>query len=351
MQIQINPFTVRKRFALKISRGSKTHNTNIWVSVEHDGITGWGEATPFSTGTSVQTTGEIVAALKVIVPILELFSPLERQQMQTTLAKSGISLPSAARAALDMACYDWLGKSVNCPLWQLWGLDRQHIPATSVTIGISSPEAARERLRHWQEMLPVRYLKVKLGSLEGIEADRAMLDALLEVVPEGCKVYVDANGGWNVKQAIAMAGTLKEWGIEYIEQPLAPGREQDLIQLYEKSPLPIFVDESCHTRTDIPLLADRIHGINIKLMKAGGLSEAMAMIHTARACGLQVMLGCYSDSSLSNTAASHLGALVDYLDLDSHLNLIDDPFTGATLQDSCLIPNSHPGLGVTRNDS
>ena len=351
MDIRIASFTIHKRFALNISRGRKTQSTNLRVSVKHDGMVGWGEATPFSTGGITQTFPSIIAALDAIVPLLQPFSPRERQKIKVILAKSGIILPSAARAALDMACYDWLGKSVNRSLWQLWGLDRQQIPPTSVTIGISSPEAARERLRHWQEMLPVRYLKVKLGSPEGIEADRAMLNALLEVAPEGCKVYVDANGGWNLKQAIAMAGTLKEWGIEYIEQPLPPGQEQDLIQLYEKSPLPIFVDESCHTRTDIPLLADRIHGINIKLMKAGGLSEAMAMIHTARACGLQVMLGCYSDSSLSNTAASHLGALVDYLDLDSHLNLIDDPFTGATLQDSRLVPNSDPGLGVTRHDS
>jgi len=350
MEIQITPFTVHKRFALKISRGSNTHNTNIWVSVEHHGITGWGEATPFSTGGKSQTTGEIVAALEQIAPVLQPFSPLERQKIQLTLAKSGTVLPSAVQAALDMAFYDWLGKLVNLPLWQLWGLDHQQTPPTSVTIGISTPEAAQERLGHWLEVTPVHYLKVKLGSPEGIEADRAMLHALLQVAPEGCKVYVDANGGWNLKQAIAMAQTLKEWGIEYLEQPLAPGEEKDLAQLYEKSPLPIFVDESCYTRADIPPLANSIHGINIKLMKAGGLSEVMAMIHTARACGLQVMLGCYSDSSLSNTAAAHLGPLVDYLDLDSHLNLIDDPFMGATLENSRLILNTQPGLGVTRHD-
>lgn len=350
MQIQITPFTVHKRFALNISRGSNTHNTNIWVRVEHHCITGWGEATPFSTGGKSQTTGEIVAALEQIVPILQPFSPLERQNIQATLAKSGISMPSAAQAALDMALYDWLGKSVSLPLWQLWGFDRQQTPPTSVTIGISTPKAAQERLRHWLDLTPVRYLKVKLGSPEGIEADLAMLNALLQVAPEGCKVYVDANGGWNLNQAITMAQTLKEWGIEYIEQPLPPGEEQDLAQLYEKSPLPIFVDESCYTRADIPPLANSIHGINIKLMKAGGLSEAMAMIHTARACGLQVMLGCYSDSSLANTAAAHLAPLVDYLDLDSHLNLIDDPFRGATLENSRLMLNTQPGLGVTRHD-
>ena len=132
----------------------------------------------------------------------------------------------------------------------------------------------------------------------------------------------------------------------YIEQPLRRGQEQDLPALFERSPLPIFVDESCFTSRDIPALSDRVHGINIKLMKSGGLTEALRMVHTARACGLQIMFGCYSDSGLLNTAAAQLSAHADYLDLDSHLNLLDDPFLGASLQDGRLLPNDLPGLGV-----
>jgi L-alanine-DL-glutamate epimerase-like enolase superfamily enzyme len=143
-----------------------------------------------------------------------------------------------------------------------------------------------------------------------------------------------------------MCSWLASQGVRHVEQPLAAGQEENLPMLYERSPLPIFVDESCFTSCDIPRLADRVHGINIKLMKSGGLTEAMRMVHTARACGLQVMFGCYSDSTLANTAASQLSPLADYLDLDSHLNLVDDPFTGATVQNGCLIPNDLPGLGV-----
>ncbi|HEY9879341.1 MAG TPA: enolase C-terminal domain-like protein, partial [Leptolyngbyaceae cyanobacterium] len=158
---------------------------------------------------------------------------------------------------------------------------------------------------------------------------------------------IDANGGWSLANALQMAEWLAARGVTYLEQPLPVEATQDLLTLYEKSPLPIFVDESCFTSRDIPSLADRVHGINIKLMKSGGLSEAHRMIHTARACGLQVMFGCYSDSSVSNTALAHLSPLADHLDLDSHLNLLDDPFVGAGLSDGRLLPNDKPGLGLT----
>ncbi|MFM6663955.1 MAG: enolase C-terminal domain-like protein, partial [Microcystis panniformis] len=158
---------------------------------------------------------------------------------------------------------------------------------------------------------------------------------------------VDANGGWQFSDAVKMCQWLKEKGVIYVEQPLSAGQERDLIDLYQKSPLPIFVDESCFSSQDIPKLADRVHGINIKLMKAGGLAEVQRMIHIAQACRLQIMFGCYSDSSLANTALAHLGPLVNYLDLDSHLNLRDDPFTGLSLERGRLQPNNLPGLGVS----
>jgi muconate cycloisomerase len=182
-----------------------------------------------------------------------------------------------------------------------------------------------------------------------MEADQAMMAAVLEVVPPGAKVSIDANGGWSLKDAIAMSSWLAERGVTYIEQPLPMGQEADLPTLYQVSPLPIFVDESCFTSRDIPALADRVHGINIKLMKSGGLTEALRMVYTAQAHGLQIMFGCYSDSALANTAAAHLAPFADHLDLDSHLNLVDDPFTGAISQDGRVIPNFMPGLGVIRD--
>lgn len=354
MQIRVATFTVHKRFALTISRGTTAQTTNLWIEIEHEGIRGWGEASPFSVGEAPQTTEEIARSLQKIAPLLKSLSPLERQRIERLMNE--VRLPSAARAALDIALHDWLGKQAHLPLWELWGLDRDRVPLTSVTIGINTPEAAQQRVKDWlgqgQTKVPfqgVQALKVKLGNPAGVEADRAMLLAVKEAAPQISQISIDANGGWNLEQALKMADWLAEQRITYLEQPLAKGQEGDLLELYQRSPLPIFVDESCFTSYDILPLADRVHGINIKLMKSGGLSEALRMIHTAKACGLKVMFGCYSDSSLLNTALAHLSPLADHVDLDSHLNLLDDPFTGATFQNGRLVPNDRPGLGVGVN--
>ncbi|GAB4371551.1 MAG: dipeptide epimerase [Elainellaceae cyanobacterium] len=346
MKIQIQPFTVHKRVPLTISRGTTAETTNVWLRVEQDGIEGWGEASPFSIGGHPQTTEAIVSQLQQLVPKLADFTPFDRQAIDKVL--QDMNILSAAQTALDLALHDWLGKRVGLPLWQLWGLDRTPKVATSVTIGISTPEAAQQRMLTWLESTPVKAVKVKLGSPAGIDADRAMLKAVQAVAPPDAKFSIDANGGWSLEEAIAMSHWLAEQGITYIEQPLPAGQEQDLPKLYQESPLPVFVDESCFTSCDIPLLADRVHGINIKLMKAGGLSEALRMVHTAQAHGLQIMFGCYSDSGLANTAAAQLSPYATHLDLDSHLNLKDDPFTGATMQDGYLVLNRSPGLGVSR---
>lgn len=345
MELNIQTFTVNKRFPLTISRGTTAQSTNIWVKVKQDGIEGWGEASPFSVGHSPQTPEKLVQALTEIAPKLSTLTPFDRQLIEALFTE--VQLPSAARTALDLACYDWLGKKVGLPLWQLWGLNRNAIVPISVTIGINTPAGAQARVRDWIDYLNVRVLKVKLGSPEGIEADQAMLLAVQEVAPPDALLYVDANGGWRLEDAMTMCHWLKSVGVKYVEQPLAADMVlEQLPQLYQQSPLPIFVDESCWSSRDIPQLAACVDGINIKLMKSGGLREALRMVHTAKAYGLKVMFGCYSDSCLANTAAAHLAPLADYLDLDSHLNLVDDPFQGAEIHNGCLVPNTQPGLGV-----
>lgn len=351
MRIGIETFTVHKRFPLTISRGTTSQTTNVWVRVEQQGTEGWGEASPFSiskdgrAGISpvLQSTETLIEALQLVAPTLETFSPWERQQIERVLGEAEV--PSAVCASIDLALHDWMGKWTKMPLWRLWGLNRRRIVPTSVTVGINTPEGTRQRVRDWLPLTGGGVLKIKLGSPAGIEADREMLLAVRAEAPQA-QLLVDANGGWSLEEAVTMCDWLASQGVKYVEQPLAVGQEDQLPKLCDRSPLPIFVDESCFTSRDIPKLADRVHGINIKLMKSGGLTEAMRMVHTARACGLQVMFGCYSDSILANTAASHLSPLADYLDLDSHLNLVDDPFTGATLQDGRLIPSDLPGLGV-----
>jgi L-Ala-D/L-Glu epimerase len=337
MQVRLQAFTVHKRHALTISRGTTGQSTNLFLRIEHEGISGWGEASPFNIGEYAQTTDMIARALQKVIPLLAPCHPLERQQIDRILTQH--RLPAAARSAIDLALYDWLGKRVDLPLWQIWGHDRTRIVPTSVTIGISSPEAAQERVWAWLgkgtagTLFPgIQVLKVKLGSPAGIAADQAMLRAVQAAAPQISQISVDANGGWRLADAITMAGWLADRGISSIEQPLAKGQEGDLSALYQQSPLPIFADESCFTSHDIPALADRVHGINIKLNKCGGLSEALRMIATARAWGLKVMFGCYSDSALMNTALAHLSPLADAVDLDSHLNLRDDPFVGASFQ-------------------
>jgi L-Ala-D/L-Glu epimerase len=345
MEIELYPYTVNKRFALTISRGTSSQNQNLAIGITADNITGWGEAVPFTIGSQVQSFDLIIAALRSISPHLAAYHPLQRQSISAEMNKH--QLPSAAMAAIDIALYDWFGKSVGLPLWKLWGLEREKIVPISVTVGIDTPEGARERIRGWREIFDARFLKIKLGNPLGIGADREMMLAVKAEMPDA-KLTVDANGGWNLADAISMSQWLADLGVAYLEQPLARGDEDRLVELKKVSPLPIFADESCFTSRDIPGLVDRVDGINIKLMKAGGLTEAMRTISTARAHGLQVMFGCYSDTTLANTAAAHLSPLADYLDLDSHLNLVDDPFVGAKLIDGCLTPGDLPGLGVDR---
>lgn len=347
MRITVETFTVRKKFALKISRGTTAQTTNIWLRLEQDNIEGWGEASPFSVDKNKpKDTDKLLAELTAIIPQLEQYHPLQRQQIRLKVQQANIS--TAAQAAIDIALYDWLGKKANLPLWQMWGLNRDRIVPISVTIGISTPADAITRLQDWQNTLDVATIKLKLGSPAGMEADQAMVTAIRDAAPQ-TKLMVDANGGWDFQAALFMAQWLEKQGVEYIEQPLAVADDSKLKALSAKSPLPIFVDESCFNSADIPRLANSVAGINLKIMKTGGITEAIQAIYIAKAYKLKIMFGCYSDSSLANTAMSHLAPYADYLDLDSHLNLIDDPFTGGTIKAGRLLPNDQPGLGVNHN--
>ncbi|NJL82569.1 MAG: dipeptide epimerase [Chloroflexaceae bacterium] len=343
MRLFVKPFTVHKRFALTIARGTTAATTNLWLRVLQDGIEGWGEASPFAIAAEEgQTTAQLLAQVEALIPVLEPLHPWERQRIEAILQEFGAS--SAVRAGIDTAIHDWLGKRANLPLWRLWGLDRNRIGPISVTVGIGTPEQAKERTRNWLKILNASLIKVKLGNPDGIECDRAMLLAVREAAHQA-QLTVDANGGWSLADARKMCQWLAGQGVLYVEQPLPAGEEEKLAEL--SAPLPIFVDESCWKSADIPRLAPWVQGVNLKLMKAGGLTEIQRAIGVARVLGLQVMFGCYSDSSLANSAMLQLGSLADYLDLDSHLNLQDDPFSGWQLENNRLLPGELPGLGIT----
>lgn len=243
----------------------------------------------------------------------------------------------AAKSAIDMALHDRLGKQLGVPLYKLWGLNPQNTPCTSFTIGLDEPEVMAEKALQ-AEKYPI--LKVKLGTNRDLE----ILQTLRSVTDK--PIYIDANTAWSPKEAVQKIGQLVEYGVELIEQPTKPDDIEGLKYVRENSELPIIADESVKTASDIPALVDAVDGINIKLVKCGGILEALRMIHVARAHGLLVMIGCMIESSLSITAAAHLTPLVDYADLDGNLLISNDPYTGVTLDNGKLILPSRPGIGV-----
>jgi L-alanine-DL-glutamate epimerase-like enolase superfamily enzyme len=343
--LSLTRHTLKKRVPLTISRGTSTHSTVFWLKWTEEGMEGWGEMSPLAIEEHPQSAEVLEAAFAIHQGWLAGASAWDRAAVEQRLWQEGA--PSALIAAVNLAHYDWLGKRTGLPIWRLLGLRPTGGPLTSVTIGIAPPEAAAHRVRQWLEVGDVRFFKVKLGAPAGMAADQAMFEAVRAVLPAGARVSVDANGGWSLATSIAMAAWLNERGVDHLEQPLKRGNEAELPALHDRSPLPLIVDESCRTSTELAGLIGAIDGINIKLMKCGGLDGALRLIATARAHGLKILIGCYGHSNLANTAAAHLGGLVDYLDLDSHLNLDDDPFRGAMLREGRLDLPASPGFGVT----
>lgn len=350
MQIDIDIYTVKKLVPLRFSQKVEVSDQIAIFRLSHEGVTGLGEVAPFR----YYGIDNSWAALEKWFPrlkLLEEFSPLQRVLIDNKLRKLGV--PSAILAGIDIALHDWMGKSLGLPLCDLLGLQGMPYPDTSLTIGINDPSAAVARLNSWLELGPTRLWKIKLGSPDGLDADKSMFEALADSIQTTTtKVYVDVNGGWNQEQAFHMAEWLKPFGVLFLEQPLARGEETQLAELSETSALPIYADESCLHTDDIRGLVRGAkagcHGINIKLMKCGGIAEAIRMIVLAKHHNLKVMLGCFSNTILGNTAAAHISSLVDYVDLDSHLNLVNDPCTdGAVWSAGRLIPNGLPGLGVS----
>ena len=345
MQITVHRFTLNKRHALTISRGTSAGSENLLVTVEHDGVLGFGEMAPTSGGAVAETAETAEADILRWRERLRSIAPWEIQKIEAAIHNDG---GHAAHAAIDIAAHDWLGKRHGASLCTLLGLDRAAIPPTSLTVGINPPEVIREVVPEILARTGARALKVKLGNPAGIEADRASFAAAQEAAGNRQMLWrVDANGGWTPETARTMVAWLAERGVEFVEQPLPRGRECDLPVVHRNSPLPIYADESIYHASDIPPLAGCIDGVNLKLMKCGGLREALRIIHTARAHGLKVMMGCMSESTLAITAAACLSPLADALDLDSHLNLLNDPFIGAAYEEGRVVPNDLHGLGVS----
>ncbi|HRI44691.1 MAG TPA: dipeptide epimerase [Fimbriimonadaceae bacterium] len=324
IEVRTWPVRLTKRRPLTISRGTTAASTNLMVSASYAGVTGYGECAP-GTGHGDDFAAQAQTAIDRFwgSSLLAEHAP-DRTLIERVWVESE-SLPVPALAGLDTALWDLIARLADLPLHQVLGLSSTQVPS-SVTIGINPPSVAAERAREIIRETGAKALKLKLGSPDGLEHDRASYLAVQSVAAEhGVVLRVDANGGWSVEAAKAMLVWLAERGCQYVEQPLMRGVEADLPTIYEDRPLPIFLDESVHFAIDVPMVADRCDGVNVKLMKCGGITEALRIVASAREHRLQTMIGCMSESSVAVAAGASIGSLFDYIDLDSNLNLLDEP--------------------------
>ncbi|GAC1431142.1 MAG: dipeptide epimerase [Ktedonobacteraceae bacterium] len=317
----------------RISRGVQETSPNIIVEIGHQEYKGYGEASP------TEYYGETPASVLACIALFKNDLGDDPFALEDILQRldSTIGLNPAAKAAIDMALYDLIGKMLGVPLYKLLGLNSTKTPLTSFTIGIDSPAQMAKKAALAKEY-PI--LKVKLGTKHDIE----IIKAIREV--SNATIRVDANSAWTPKEAIKTINALAPYTIEFIEQPVPSHNLEGLKLIHNNVPVPILADESSVTVEDIPRLVGCVDGINIKLMKCGGIRHALKMIHVARAHHLSIMLGCMIESSLAITAAAHLTPLVDYADLDGNLLIENDPYEGVKVEDAKLLLPDEPGLGV-----
>jgi L-alanine-DL-glutamate epimerase-like enolase superfamily enzyme len=328
MQISARIATLQLAETFVISRESQNTAEVVQVEIVHDGVTGFGEANPIerygeSAESALAYVEEHAAALGD--------DPFALDEIEARLPRREF----AARAAIDAALHDLQGKLTGLPVWRLLGLRRTG-PPTSWTIWLGDPDDMARRA----EKAARRFerLKLKLGGGDGLDLERVRAVRAVTELP----LQVDVNEYWTLDEALEL---LPQMEIEYCEQPLPAGDEGGA-RLKAASPVPIYVDEDCHTLIHVAACAERAHGINIKLAKSGGIREAVRMAHAARALGLGVMLGCMIESGLGIAAAAQIASLCDHVDLDGNLLLAEDPWPVVEFRDGVQLPSEQPGLGV-----
>ena len=324
------------REPFRISRGVQTVARPVIAHVSDGEQTGVGEAAPSSY---YGETGDTVRACLALFAELLGDDPFALQTIWERL-DNRVRLNPAAKAGVECALHDLIGQRLGIPVYRLLGLDPARTPLTSFTIGIAEPE---EMARKATAAAAYPVLKVKVGT----DDDEARLHAVRIARPDA-RIRVDANAAWTPRQAATAIRRLAAFGLEFVEQPLAPGDPEALRWLRGQSPLPIFADESCVTAAGVHGLAGAVDGVVVKLAKCGGLRAALEQIRAAHLHGMQVMLGCMIESSVGITAAAHLSPLVEYADLDGNLLVTDDPFEGVTVEAGKLVLPDRPGLGVVR---
>jgi L-alanine-DL-glutamate epimerase-like enolase superfamily enzyme len=333
MKIQHISYNLRFKHPFTISKGTKTHQPTLVVSIEQFGLTGYGEAPAINYyGVTVE---KMIADLELKKPVIEKFALTEPTRFWHFLHHLIPDNPFLV-CALDMAAWDLYGKLQKKPLYKCWKLDISEGPLTDYTIGIDSVE---KMLLKMQEK-PWPIYKVKLGTPEDINIIRALREKTNSVL------RVDANAGWTLQEALDLIPALHECDVEFIEQPLAKDNLDDMRTLYEHSPIPLIADESCVFEKDVEKCHGLFHGINIKLTKCSGITPALRMIETGRKLGMKVMAGSMNESSIGSAAVGHLLPLLDYVDMDGPLLLDEDIASGLKIENGKVILSDKPGLGI-----
>jgi L-alanine-DL-glutamate epimerase-like enolase superfamily enzyme len=330
VEISARQVTLRLAETFTISRESQDEADVVQVEVRHGDTSGFGEAAPIgrydesaeSALAYVEANGDALGDDPFALD--DIFDRLPREQF-------------AARNAIDAALHDLQGKLLGLPVHKLLGL-RRGGPPTSWTIWLGDPDDMARRAETTTRDERFRRLKLKLGGRDGLDVERVRAVRSVSDLP----LQVDVNEYWSLEEALEY---LPQMDLQYCEQPLEAGDPAGP-ELKRKSPVPIYVDEDCHTLADVAACAERADGINIKLNKSGGIREAVRMAHAARALGLGVMLGCMIESGLGIAAGAHFASLCDHVDLDGNVLIADDPWPGVALVDGVQLPSTSPGLGV-----
>lgn len=333
MKVSYKTFNLPFKYPFTISKGTKTHQPTFIVELEYFGIKGYGEAPAISYYN---------------IPVEKMIEDLERKRM--FVEKFSFTDPerywhylhhlfpmnSFLVCALDMAGWDLYGKLKRKQLHDLWNLDTAKAPLTDYTIGIDTIEIMVKKME--EKPWPVYKIKVGTeGDIEMVAALRNRSDAIFRV---------DANAGWTLEQALHKIPLLKDLGVEFVEQPLAKDDWDGMKVLFEKSPLPLFADESCVAEADVLKCENHFHGVNIKLTKCSGITPARRMIKQARDLNMQVMVGCMNESAVGTAAIAQLAPMLDYVDMDGPLLLAEDTASGVTFEDGKIIYNQGPGIGI-----
>ena len=337
MRLRFYPFELQLQHTFTVATYSRNTTPGVQVEIEYGDYIGYGEASmPPYLGQSVESVTAFLAKVN-LEQFADPFCLEDILEYVDGLSKGD----SAAKAAVDIALHDLVGKLLGAPWYRIWGYNPAKAPSTTFTIGIDTPDVVREKTLECADRFNI--LKVKVGT----SSDKDMVNTIRSVTD--LPLAVDANQGWTDRfQALDMIYWLKEHGVVLVEQPLPVNRYEDLAWLKERSPLPLFGDESVQGLSDVRRALGLFHGINIKLMKCGGLRAAHKMIDLARGLGLKVMIGCMTETSCAVSAAAQLSPAVDFADLDGNLLISNDLFDGVGLAEGKLVLPDRPGIGVTK---